>query len=115
MELGKRIKKIREEKGFTQQQLADKLGISIHTVSKYEQGQREPSMEIMNKIANILKVELFEFIVDKEDVLKKWNVEFNNDALSKEVQLHNLLQELYPDDYDFIIELFTRLGLLKSE
>lgn len=114
MELGKRIKKIREEKGFTQQQLADELGISIHTVSKYEQGQREPSMEIMNKIANILEVELFEFIVDKEDVLKKWNVELNNDRLSKELKLIELLKDLYPNDFSFIIDLFNRLGLLNK-
>lgn len=71
MNLGKRIKGLREEKNLTQQQAADALGVSVHTVSKYEQGQREPSMEIMNKIANILEVELFELLVEKEELLTK--------------------------------------------
>ena len=115
MNLGKRIKGIREEKNLTQQQIAEALGVSVHTISKYEQGQREPSLEVMSKIADILEVELFELMVDKDEVLKKWNVQLDNDQLSKETQLLELLQQLYPNDYDFIIDLFTRLGLFKTE
>lgn len=115
MNLGKRIKNIREEKNLTQQQIAEALGISVHTISKYEQGQREPSLDVMGKIADILEVELFELMVDKDEVLKKWNVQLDTDKLSKETQLLKLLQQLYPNDYNFIIDLFIRLGLLKCE
>jgi len=45
-----RLKEIREFKGFTQQDLADSLGIHKMTVSKYERGKAQPNLDHMIKI-----------------------------------------------------------------
>lgn len=49
--LGKRIKKLREEAGLSQKELAKRLNISNTTLSQYETGQRVPSDDIKIKIA----------------------------------------------------------------
>lgn len=50
--IGRRIKEIRHEKGLTQAQFADLLGISTSTVAMYEVGERMPRDEIKKKIAD---------------------------------------------------------------
>lgn len=58
--LGEKIKKYRETKGFTQAEIAELLGVSPATVSKYEAGTLEPNIESIKKIS-----ELFEVSIDK--------------------------------------------------
>ena len=42
---GENLKKIRESRGLTQKQLADKLNIASSTVGMYEQGRRQPDLD----------------------------------------------------------------------
>ena len=49
--LGKRLKELRTEKGFTQQEVADYFKISSVTYLRYEKAQREPSLELLVKFA----------------------------------------------------------------
>lgn len=58
--LGEKIKKYRETKGFTQAEIAELLGVSPATVSKYEAGTLEPNIESIKKFS-----ELFEVSIDK--------------------------------------------------
>ena len=58
--LGEKIKKYREIKGITQAELAELLGVSPATVSKYEAGTLEPNIESIKKFS-----ELFEVSIDK--------------------------------------------------
>lgn len=51
---GIRLKQLRKNKGYTQQQLAELLGISTSAVGMYEQGRREPENSILSKICAIL-------------------------------------------------------------
>lgn len=52
-----RIKELLEEKGLTQVWLSEKLGKSYNMVNSYVQNRRQPSIEILFEIANILKVD----------------------------------------------------------
>ena len=61
-EIGKRIKKIRKDKGITQQQLADYIDVDRTTLSHYESGVRLPSIYILWKIADIFDVSIDELI-----------------------------------------------------
>ena len=54
--LQKKISKYRKEAGFTQEELADKVGISRAYMGYIEQGRNVPSLEVLEKIARILKV-----------------------------------------------------------
>lgn len=52
----KRLRSCRMNKKFTQQNMADMLGISLNAYQKYEQAEREPPLETLVKIADILEV-----------------------------------------------------------
>lgn len=58
IQIGSRIKKTRIEKGFTQREMAAKLGLSNSTYSNYENNYREPKYEILEKVSEILGVTL---------------------------------------------------------
>ena len=52
--LGEKIKKYREIKGITQAEIAELLGVSPATVSKYEAGTLEPNIESIKKISFLI-------------------------------------------------------------
>ena len=53
---GNRLKSLRLQSGMTQQQLADKIGITKSVISFYELRERTPSPEILIKLAAEFKV-----------------------------------------------------------
>ena len=54
MTVGERIKQLRKNAEFTQQQLADKIGITYIQVGRYETGKSNPSADVLQKIAKAL-------------------------------------------------------------
>ncbi|MCL5125314.1 MAG: helix-turn-helix domain-containing protein [Deltaproteobacteria bacterium] len=58
--LGKRIQKRRKEVGLTQEDLADKIGVSRAYMGFIEQGRNMPSVEVLEKIARQLKIRMSE-------------------------------------------------------
>lgn len=58
-----RIKEVLEEKGIKQTWLAEKLSKSYNMVNSYVQNRRQPSIEDLNRIANILDVDVKELLV----------------------------------------------------
>lgn len=48
-----RLREMRKKCGFTQQNMADKLGISLNAYQKYEQAERSPSLDSLVVIADI--------------------------------------------------------------
>ena len=56
MSLSERLKELRKEIGLTQQELADKTGLSIHTINSYESGRREPNSKAMTTLENYFNV-----------------------------------------------------------
>jgi|TARA_B100000953_G_scaffold294961_1_gene285455 repressor LexA len=58
-----RIKEVLEEKGIKQKWLAEKLSKSYNMVNSYAQNRRQPSLEDLYKIAEILNVEAKELLV----------------------------------------------------
>ena len=62
--LGKRIKELRKQRQFTQEQLAETVNIDITTLSGIESGRHFPSLVTLEKIARALNtalVTLFDF------------------------------------------------------
>jgi transcriptional regulator with XRE-family HTH domain len=58
--LGNKIQKRRKVVGLTQEELADKIGVSRQYMGFIEQGRNVPSVEVLEKIARNLKVSLSE-------------------------------------------------------
>lgn len=63
------LKMLRLQHGLTQQELAEKLGISAVTISGYELGRREPSIEILERIADCFGVSV-DYLLGRTNELK---------------------------------------------
>ena len=57
-ELGEQIKSRRKVLRITQPDLAEIAGVSVNTLYKIERGQANPSVGLVNKIADVLGMEL---------------------------------------------------------
>lgn len=56
MNLGENIKKARKAAGVTQKQLAERMGVYQKDVSRWENGEHAPSIELLAGICKALKV-----------------------------------------------------------
>jgi len=61
-----RLRHIREQAGYSQQELADESGVSQHTISELEQGRRRPQGRTLRKLAKVLGVEVADLRKDPE-------------------------------------------------
>lgn len=67
--LSRKVKELRIRNGFSQEELADKSGLSLRTIQRIENGETEPqgnSLQCLAKTFNILPSELIEW-AEKED------------------------------------------------
>lgn len=58
IDIGSRIKEIREQKGITQKEVCEKAKCTIASLSRYESGKRNPTFESVERIANALGVSI---------------------------------------------------------
>lgn len=65
-----KLKIARMEKKLSQTEFANKLGISIQSVSNYETGKANPSYETMKKISEILETSVDELFFSNESEVK---------------------------------------------
>ena len=68
--LGTRIASLRQNKGISQAELAKRLHISASAVGMYEQGRREPSVEILIALSQELGVSLDYLLSGKPDTVR---------------------------------------------
>jgi transcriptional regulator with XRE-family HTH domain len=62
-----RIKEVLSEKELKQTWLAEKLGKSYNMVNGYVQNRKQPSLDVLNKIASILDIDVRELIVSSKN------------------------------------------------
>ena len=62
------LKRIRKEKGFSQEQLAVKLNVVRQTVSKWEKGFSVPDADLLMKLAEVLDVTVDDLLGKKIDI-----------------------------------------------
>jgi len=65
-EFGENLKRVREEKGLTQQTLADNLYVTRQAVSRWEGGSRYPDLMTAKKMAQFLEVSLDDLLTDDD-------------------------------------------------
>ena len=66
LEFGEKLKQVREERGMTQQSLAERLYVTRQAVSRWECGARYPDLLTAKKISAILEVSLDELLSGEE-------------------------------------------------
>jgi len=96
LKIGSNIKSIRRKKGISREELAELVGVSIHSIAKYEQDTREPDLDTIQRIAESLEVSSFELmqlspleIYNAKIALKKSEKNNIEDRLGK---LHMMLE-----------------------
>ena len=63
LEFGKRLKKLRLEKGFTQETLANKANLSLSQIARIETARINPTLSTLSIIAKTLEIKL-SYLVD---------------------------------------------------
>lgn len=58
VDIHERIRRLRQERKWTQEELADKLGIQQKQISAYERGANNPSTDVLMKLASVFDVSL---------------------------------------------------------
>ena len=82
--IGKLIAKLRKEKGMTQRELGDKVGVGFKAVSKWERGITCPDISIINELSKILGItsdELLTGELSKEHQINNQNNQKSNRKL----------------------------------
>jgi transcriptional regulator with XRE-family HTH domain len=71
-ELGENVRKIRELKGFSQQNLADEIKVDQKTISRIEKGDLSPKFETLVSISKVLSINISQLLAFNESLI------FNN-------------------------------------
>ena len=69
--IGSYIRQKRLEKSLTQEQLAEDLGVSKNTVSRWERGINIPDLSLLDTLASELDTSVKEIITGRDDISKK--------------------------------------------
>jgi len=113
MQLGAKLKRIREEKRFSQQEIADLLDISQKTYSNIESDRSKPSIEQLSKLSSYLDFDLLQLLEEQGAVFNQSNNEFKDNSGSYIV--NNFPNNLITQYESRINELQEIIQLLKEK
>ncbi|UOQ45597.1 helix-turn-helix domain-containing protein [Halobacillus salinarum] len=71
MYFGEKLKSERKKKGWSQDELAEKLFVSRQSVSKWENGQNYPGIDIIIKVSDLFGVTIDELLRSDEELTEK--------------------------------------------
>ncbi|WMJ75313.1 helix-turn-helix transcriptional regulator [Cytophagaceae bacterium ABcell3] len=100
MSIGENIKRIREEKGLTQLQIAELINMHRSNYSKVESGQRDISVDALNKVAKYFGMTIDQIVNFDGAVPKEITVE--DKTLMEQVKL---IQELEPEEKNMVFKM----------
>ena len=70
MEIGKKIMELRKKNGFSQEELAERVGVARQTISKWELGETSPDLKQAKELSKIFNISLDELVSnDIKDIL----------------------------------------------
>ena len=73
-QFGQRLKEIRTAKGLSQEQLSDLTDIDRSYISDVERGLRNIAIENVTALAEALKVPVYQFFLNADNLLEKWDI-----------------------------------------
>ncbi len=104
MSIGQNIKKIREEKGLTQQSIAELIAMHRSNYSKIESGQRELSIDALHKISKFFGMTIDQIVTFEGNIPQEVTVE--DKSLSEQIKL---IQELDEEDKTIVFKMVDKM------
>lgn len=105
MNIGENIKRIREEKGLKQQDVAELVSMHRSNYSKVESGQRELSIAALSKIAHYFGLTLDQLVnMDSSGLPKELLIEDKT-----AIEQMRMIQQLDEDDRQTIFKLIDKM------
>lgn len=101
MELGNRVRKYRNERHWSQEKLAEKVDVSLNTVSRIQGGQTRMSIEIFMRLVQVLGV-------DAELLL--FGVFPNNRDETEYARIQLMIQRLQKDEKEIVLQMMGTLA-----
>lgn len=111
--LGKKLLNLRKEYKMTQNDVAEILGMSRTSFSKYENGIANPPLQVLRKIAAIYNVGL-EYLIFDENTLIRLNDPLNEDDETAEVPFSKIT-DLKPIEKEIVGKFRTLSDEEKTE
>ena len=114
MKIGKNLRTFRANRGYTQEMLADLLGISQATYSKLENNERKIDLDLIQKIAVVYEVDMRELLIDNthNKSVTNFNNDLENEKLIKHYEQHMLeLKQMITELKNIITELNNKWSL----
>lgn len=119
--LGENIKRLRKEKELTQENLADFLGVSFQSISKWERGESYPDITMLPSIASFFEISTDELLgIDKskrEEKINKYLEEYNGLYLKdtpKAFELISKAKKEFPGEFRLLICYMACLMAVKG-
>ena len=126
IKINEKIKFIRSLKSWTQEQVADKLGISTHAYAKIERGETDVNFSRLQQFAEIMEIDLLQLLSFDEKNIFNFNknnsqsqiICFNSSMEQSEnkheLEKANLMNEQLQKEVNYLKEIINNL-LQKSE
>lgn len=89
--LGERLNKLRQERGLTQQELADLFHISNSTISSYETGNRIPDVEFLLKLSKFYNISS-DYIIGLSD--SRLPLDIMNSIVADQVSYQSVIEKI---------------------
>jgi transcriptional regulator with XRE-family HTH domain len=83
MDFPKKLTELRKERNLTQKALAEKIGIHITQVQRYENGSTQPTLDVIRKLAITLAVSADELIFGKQERGPDESIRLQFEAISE--------------------------------
>ena len=85
---GQQLQRLRTRRGLTQEQLAVKAGLVRVYVTKLEQGEHDPTLTMLVRLAKALRVSVTELLGESVSASQWWQVGENRFATREEAEDH---------------------------
>jgi transcriptional regulator with XRE-family HTH domain len=110
--VGNKLRLIREERGFSQRELAQRAGISTNAISLIERDENSPSVSTLQNLASALNIKMSYFFDDNETAQVLYVKSSQRPAISsKGVQIEGLGSKLnYQEMEPFLVTLEPKSG-----
>lgn len=108
VELGKKIRELRKQKGYTQAELAELVDLSTNFIGYLERGKQLPSLKTLEKIAQALGITIGYLFYSIENTLHKPTRLTKKDQTLSKLSKH--LKDLDIKDITLILRLTKRIS-----